>query len=194
MAFVGVPKMVLRQTCRSPSVLRVAITPDTKDWTWVLERPCPDCGFDAASFAREDVAGMIRANAVAWQPVLARARAARRPNDSMWSPLEYGCHVRDVYRICAGRLELMLTQDDPTFPNWDQDATAEEDAYRSQNAARVAVELLDAAAVIADRFAAVSGDQWERPGTRSDGSHFTVESFARYVIHDPIHHLADVGA
>ena len=23
-----------------------AITPDDKDWTWVLERPCPECGFD----------------------------------------------------------------------------------------------------------------------------------------------------
>jgi hypothetical protein len=29
---------------------------------------------------------------------------------------------------------------------------------------------------------------------RSDGSRFTVESLARYSIHDPVHHLADVGA
>ena len=25
------------------------VVPDTKDWTWVLDRPCPECGFDAAS-------------------------------------------------------------------------------------------------------------------------------------------------
>ena len=25
----------------------MSITPDTKDWTWVLERPCPECGFEA---------------------------------------------------------------------------------------------------------------------------------------------------
>ena len=25
------------------------IVPDDKDWTWVLERPCPECGFDAAT-------------------------------------------------------------------------------------------------------------------------------------------------
>lgn len=30
----------------------MAIVPDTKDWTWVLERACPECGFDASSFAR----------------------------------------------------------------------------------------------------------------------------------------------
>ena len=145
------------------------ITPDTKDWTWVLERPCPECGFDAATVNREDVAQMIRDNAVGWQPVLARARAARRPNDHMWSPLEYGCHVRDVYRIGDGRLVLMLAEDNPTFPNWDQDETAEADAYRTQNPARVAVELLEAAALLADRFDGVAGEQWSRPGMRSDG-------------------------
>jgi hypothetical protein len=126
--------------------------------------------------------------------VLARARVARRPSDDMWSPLEYGCHVRDVFRTCDGRLALMLAEDDPTFPNWDQDVTAEEDADRSQNAARVAVELLEAAAQFADRYDTVTGEQWSRPGLRSDGSPFTVESFARYAIHDPVHHLYDVGA
>ena len=25
------------------------IVPDDKDWTWVLERPCPECGFDASA-------------------------------------------------------------------------------------------------------------------------------------------------
>ncbi len=66
-------KMHLNRYGAGVSVRAVPITPDTKNWTWVLERPCPDCGFDATTFAREDVAGMIRANAVAWQPVLARA-------------------------------------------------------------------------------------------------------------------------
>ena len=25
------------------------LEPDTKDWTWVLERACHECGFDMAS-------------------------------------------------------------------------------------------------------------------------------------------------
>ena len=32
------------------------IVPDTKDWTWTLQRPCPDCGFDAGSVAAADIA------------------------------------------------------------------------------------------------------------------------------------------
>ena len=170
------------------------ITPDAKNWTWVLDQRCPECGFEAAAFPRESLGRMIRDNAAAWQPVLARPDVARRANENIWSPLEYACHVRDVFRICEGRLALMLAEDDPTFANWDQDATAVDDAYGEQDPARVGVELDEAATRFADRFDGVEDFQWSRPGTRSDGSIFTVESFARYVIHDPIHHLFDIGA
>ena len=74
------------------------IVPDDKDWTWVLERPCPECGFDARTFPAEQVGAQARANAATWQ----------------------------------------------------------------------------------------------RTGFRSDGAPFTVETFAQYVIHDPMHHLWDV--
>ena|SRR5579871_5162405 len=94
----------------------MTIAPDTKDWTWVLERPCPECGFDTQGFAVTAVPGMIMANAAAWRAALA----------------------------------------------------------------------------IAGRFERVAGDQWQRPGRRGDGARFTVETFARYFIHDPVHHLYDV--
>ena len=55
------------------------ITPDTKDWTWVLERPCPECGFDASAFERELVGSMILANAASWQRVLRGPAVAPRP-------------------------------------------------------------------------------------------------------------------
>jgi DinB superfamily len=169
------------------------IVPDTKNWMWVLERRCDECGFEAATFPRADVSRLIQENAAAWQAVLARPNASQRPSDDVWSPLEYACHVRDVYRIYDTRLALMLIEDDPLYPNWDQDAAAIEERYDSQDPATVARELDAAARAIAERFATVDGDQWERPGTRNDGVHYTIESFARYMIHDPIHHLHDVS-
>jgi hypothetical protein len=48
------------------------------------------------------------------------------------------------------------------------------------------------AQVIANHFQGVTGDEWQRTGNRSDGARFTVETFARYFIHDPVHHLYDV--
>ncbi len=135
---------------------------------------------------------MIRANAAAWRAPLAAADAADRPQPDRWSALEYGCHVRDVLRLYDYRLGLMLAEDDPLYPNWDQDETAVADDYASQNPVVVTDELASAADAIADSFAAVSGDQWLRPGRRSDGAAFTVETFGRYFMHDPIHHLYDV--
>src|SRR5208283_3619665 len=38
----------------------MAIVPDSKDWTWVLERRCPECGFVSAELPRDQIAPMIR--------------------------------------------------------------------------------------------------------------------------------------
>lgn len=170
----------------------MAITPDTKDWTWVLTTPCPDCHFDASTFGSRDVTDMIRANVAAWPRLLDRADAATRPNDHTWSPLEYAAHVRDVYRLFHERLSLMLTEVDPQFANWDQDATAQAERYGEQDPAHVARELVEAGESIADEFAGVRGEQWSRTGRRSDGAVFTVESFAKYLLHDVVHHVWDV--
>jgi hypothetical protein len=168
------------------------IQPDTKDWTWVLERPCLDCGFDAAEVSRDRVGERLRANVEAWAPLLSRGGAALRPDDHTWSALEYGCHVRDVFRIFDARLQLMLDEDRAAFANWDQDATAIEDRYESQDPALVLADLTSAGAVLAAHFDAVAGSQWSRTGVRSDGARFTVETFATYLLHDPTHHLWDV--
>jgi hypothetical protein len=174
----------------------VSIEPDRKDWTWVLERPCPECGFSAAALPTGDIAPLVRANGAAWLPVLAEPAdlLRRRPSDDRWSPLEYACHVRDVFELFTARLHRMLTEDHPTFPNWDQDATAEEDRYRDQDPAVVSVQLAAAAAAMADSFERLEGDDWDRRGTRSDGAEFSVATFGRYMVHDPVHHLHDVAA
>ena len=56
----------------------------------------------------------------------------------------------------------------------------------------MAAEIPVAAETLARRFDSLSAEQWQRTGHRSDGAHFTVETFARYFIHDPVHHLFDV--
>ena len=170
------------------------IEPDTKDWTWVVERGCAECGFDASAIDREQVAELIRLNALAWRELLLAPTPSltRRPADDRWSALEYACHVRDVYRLYDVRLHLMLDQDGPTYPNWDQDQTAIDEHYAEQDPATVSRDLQAAAATLAESFDDVDGEEWLRTGIRSDGAHFTVDTFARYLVHDPIHHVHDV--
>jgi hypothetical protein len=173
--------------------------PDTKNWTWVLERPCPECRFDASTIARHAIGATLRSTVDAWRHVLLRGdivrqRPPRRADSGpVWSALEYGCHVRDVFVLFDERLRLMLTQHDPTFPNWDQDATAIAKRYWEDDPATVCDDLVVAGGQLATAFDRVRADQWTRTGTRSDGARFTVESFGRYLLHDPIHHLQDVA-
>lgn len=166
--------------------------PDTKDWTWVLDERCPDCGFEAASIDRTAIAATVRDNAAFWAEVLTDPRAGDRPAASTWSATEYACHVRDVNRVFAGRIEQMLDQDDPQFANWDQDETAVTERYDLQAAADVVPDLLATAELAASWYDRVGDAQWARPGRRSNGSVFTVETLGRYHLHDLVHHRWDV--
>jgi hypothetical protein len=100
--------------------------------------------------------------------------------------------VRDVFRTFRTRIALARAEDDPVFPNWDQDATAVAERYNEQDPAVVASELTDAADALAADFAAVDPAELSRKARRSDGAEFTIETLAQYFIHDPVHHLWDV--
>ena len=112
----------------------MTITPDTKNWTWVLQRPCPECGFAAGAVAREEIPALLRANAEDWRRYFADTGAEQirtRSEPTKWSPLEYACHVRDCNEVYLRRVELMVGQDDPQYANWDQDATAVDEIGRA---------------------------------------------------------------
>lgn len=169
------------------------IPPDTKDWTWVLAERCPECGFDCREPDRSSLAALAASVGEMWgQAIPALADPATRPTPTTWSALEYACHVRDVFALASYRVHLMIDEDDPAYPNWDQDATALDSDYASQDMTVVAGQLAETSRRFTEDLAAVSADQWDRSGRRGDGAVFTVDSFARYLLHDPIHHLTDV--
>lgn len=188
----------------------MTIIPDTKDWTWVLRRPCSECGFDAAEMSFEAVPERTREAASALAAPLELPGARMRPVPGVWSPLEYAAHVRDVCRIFDYRLSVLLTGGghDPGVPafdpavrfvdgvavlsNWDQDDTAVASGYGTQEPSIVALELLQAAGAIADAFARVPAAELSRTVRRSDGAVFSVTTFAQYFVHDLVHHVHDV--
>ncbi|AYF78228.1 DinB family protein [Nocardia yunnanensis] len=188
------------------------IVPDAKDWTWVLERTCADCGFDPDATAFEAVPGLTRDSAARLAVALERPDARQRPDDSTWSTVEYAAHVRDVCRIFLHRLDIARTgaarpgpsiaaydttvtvgdNGIPMFANWDQDATAVAAHYADAETATVAAELADAAETAARAFEVVPLDERDRAALRSNGSAFTIDSMARYFVHDLVHHVHDV--
>ena len=168
---------------------------DDKDWTWVLEDLCSECGYDVRELDVSEMPDLLRGNAARWEAILEETpeeTLRARPRPDKWSALEYACHVRDVFNLYNYRLGLMLNEDAPHYPNWNQDVTAVEKDYGSTDLVAVKEELVAAASGLATHFNIVQDEDWERTGFRSDGARFTIESFARYLMHDPEHHLWDV--
>ena len=171
-------------------------TPDDADWTWVLSRPCPDCGFDSSALAVDAIPAALRDAASRYAVRLAEPDARIRPSDGVWSPLEYCCHVRDVCHVMRGRLEQILDGRGELvqFADWDQDATAVEEQYWRSDPSAVEGQLTAAFEVAATAYARPAGDEWEWPALRSNGSRFTARTLALYFSHDIRHHLWDVNA
>lgn len=167
-----------------------AIPADGKDWTYVITDGCAECGFTPHDVTT--TGARLRATLPVWRAALSRPDTRQRPRPTVWSPLEYACHVRDACQIFGRRLALMLDQDDPLFDNWDQDATALERDYPHADPATVAAELAAELEATAAAFDEVRPRQWQRPGRRGNGSVFTVASFAVYFLHDVDHHVHDV--
>jgi hypothetical protein len=169
------------------------IAPDDKDWTWVLGRRCEQCGLEAGAVPRDQLGERFFVAAEEWVQILRSSPAVEvRPGPAVWSPLEYGAHVRDVLVLTSQRLELLLTRHDPVFANWDQDETALTDRYAEQDPEQVADDLEAAAQRLVSQVAEIDPGAWERAGTRSNGSVFTVATLLQYGLHDVVHHLWDV--
>lgn len=75
---------------------------DSKDGTWVLGRPRPECGLGASDVTVVAVADRLRAATASRVAVLARDDVRRRRRSGVWSPLADACHARDVLGVGDG--------------------------------------------------------------------------------------------
>jgi len=110
-----------------------------------------------------------------------------------WSVVEVICHLRDYEEIFTGRARLMLDQDNPTLPGYDQEHLARERNYKNQSLH----EAFDAYVQNRQRFinllSGLSDAQWHRPGIHPQwGDINLLELGTNAALHDliPIEQLA----
>lgn len=173
-----------------------AIQPDTKDWTWVVERPCPECGFDPASAPPEALPGLIEDASERLQLALERGDATVRTRPGVWSVVEYSQHMADVLEVMTQRLRAILDAAgaDAAFESWDGDAVAQASEYDHANTHVTGILVKQRAAAAASAWAEPTGEQWGWTGVRSDGVRFTAAGLGAYLAHELVHHLRDVDA
>lgn len=112
----------------------------------------------------------------------------------MWSPVEYGCHVRDVLLAQRERLFLTLVEDRPSFAPIDRDQRATLARYAEEDPRLLAREVEMAAQLISRALAGLDPAAWHRRCICNypEPAERTVAWLARHTLHEGEHHLADI--
>jgi DinB superfamily len=160
---------------------------------------CDACSFVYADLATADAAGRLRSLAGAYRDRLAThdvTTLRRRPDPETWSPLEYACHVRDVFEVQHERTLLALEEDTPTFVPMGRDERVVERRYNEQDPLVVATELGAAADTLAATFEGLDEAGWARTGIYNwpTPTERDLAWLARHTVHEGMHHLRDVDA
>lgn len=119
-------------------------------------------------------------------------RSRRKPG--LWSPLEYGCHLRDVLLVQRERVLAGRRTDRPSCQPMGRDERADHDGYADQQPADVARQLSDAAQLFSNVLNRLSPADWHRDVVYSYPKP-TVRSLrwvAVHTLHEVSHHLLDV--
>jgi hypothetical protein len=154
---------------------------------------CQQCGFeyDLTQAPRAILEGVAEF-AVMLDSAAADLRTRRQPET--WSPLEYGCHLRDVLLVQRERVLTARRMDRPSFRPMGREERVEHDGYAEQEPRDVARQLADAAHLFANVLSRLDPEEWERSVMYNYPRPFerSLRWVAVHTVHEVRHHLLDV--
>lgn len=156
---------------------------------------CAECGFTYDEDSATDVPRVLTVEVAELASIMTAGGDVRaRRAAAVWSPLEYGCHVRDVLLVQRERVLLARRVERPECVPMGRDERVAHDGYADQEPADVARQLTDAAMLFANVLARLTDSDWRRtveyrypePAERS------LRWLAVHTLHEVRHHLVDV--
>jgi hypothetical protein len=161
---------------------------------------CGECGFDPADLRPADTPAAVRAFERRYRTPLTRglpgedldAVVRASPQADVWSALEYGAHVRDIFRVFDDRVRCAVAEVEPDLPVVDWEAMV---AVASPGLSRteVADQIGEAARALAVTLGELTPQDWELPARTGRGGRIPVRDLALHAVHEGSHHLLDVG-
>jgi hypothetical protein len=157
---------------------------------------CDECGFEYDLTRTSETAADIVEGARDLARILSddAADLRTRGNPQTWSPLEYGCHLRDVLLVQRERVLAARRIDRPSFDPMGRDERVQHDGYADQDAGDVARQLDDAAHMLTNVLSRLEPADWERKVIYSYPKRFerSLRWVAVHTAHEVHHHLLDV--
>jgi len=158
---------------------------------------CEECGFqyDLAQAPRAGpaiVEGVVEVAGILGSAAAADLRTRRQPET--WSPLEYGCHLRDVLLVQRERVLTARRTDQPSFDRMGRDERVEHDGYAEQDPRDVARQLADAADLVANVLSRLGPEEWKRSVMYNYPMGFerSLPWMVVHTVHEVLHHPLDV--
>jgi DinB superfamily len=156
---------------------------------------CDGCGFEYdLGLAQASGPAIVNGVAELADLLIGASDVRRRRQPELWSPLEYGCHLRDVLLVQRERVLAARRMECPSFDPMGRDERAAHDGYAEQDPARVARVLSDAAFLFANVLARLGTDDWERTVMYNYPAVLerSLRWMALHTEHEVTHHLLDV--
>jgi hypothetical protein len=168
-------------------------------WEWhrIQVDPCPQCGDFPAALPPEDLGHLAVERAASWREFLVHQDESylrASPEMGVFSPLQYGAHVRDILRVYTERMVLGLEQGSPTVPIFNP-PQEEWERYNRMEPEELAVDLEMQARRLEEVIDEMDPAAWSRIVVNDRGVYgvytFTVAGLACNAAHEAHHHLLD---
>jgi hypothetical protein len=168
-------------------------------WTRIQQEACPQCGDNPSSRPPGDLGLLAVERAARWREFLTQAddtflRTNPEAEVFVFSPLQYGAHVRDMLKVYGDRMVLGLEQEQPTSPLFYPTQEVFE-SYNGLGADELATDIERWADRLATLVAGMEPSSWSRPVINDRGVYgvytFTIAGLAGNAVHEAHHHLLD---
>ena len=158
---------------------------------------CAECGFSYQLVQPDAVPGRLRALRSGFSEELSSAgtvAVSRRPEPSVWSALEYACHVRDVLLVQRERMIVAQVEDVPAVARMHRDERVSLARYDAHAVPVVLDQLGMAAELCAVTFEALgpAGRARRLVYPWPEATERDLGWVGRHAVHEGEHHLMDV--
>jgi hypothetical protein len=176
-----------------------AVAGEGWQWTRIQQEACPQCGDNPSGRPPGDLGSLAVARAGKWREFLMQAddtflRTNPEAEVFVFSPLQYGAHVRDILKVYGDRMVLGLEQTNPTVPLFFPTEEVFE-SYNRLSVTELATDIERWATRLATLVPRIEPSSWSRTVVNDRGLYgvytFTIAGLACNAVHEAHHHLLD---
>lgn len=112
----------------------------------------------------------------------------KRPQPEKWSAHEHACHLAEVHPMFFERLDLMLSQENPTIKPYFPDEHDAPDVLINADLDTALEKFADDRKKIVEKLKQLSPEQWQRTANHEEYADYSVFIMFRHLsLHDYVH-------